>query len=291
MKKVFKSLRRILAIISAVVLTFLIVFYIVFLNIKSLASKKGITDVASSIDIVTILQDPKMGTTWDSVTNLGNEIGINEDQMTEILGNDEIKTKVADYVGTTLSKINTDGKIDTKDSSELVDAIVEQYNNISNKKITDEKKAILTNYVDTKVTNVINEKLGTNNILSNVNNKYNKITNLANKILFGNYDFIILVMIVIFIFIIALLEFSYYRWIPYVATSSIISCLMLLAGNILISKITIDSSMSLLFNSIKDIIISNIYNDIIILLIIGIILTIIYFVIKYLIKKNQEKTA
>jgi len=81
----------------------------------------------------------------------------------------------------------------------------------------------------------MNEEFGSINLANTVAPEYVKYIKLADNLLFGNYTLIMLVTIIIVIGLIALFRLSYYKWVPYVKTSTIISgSLMLIVGLLLL---------------------------------------------------------
>ena len=236
MRKFLNGLGVFCSIVLTIALSILIFLYAVVLNIKVVVSKDGLSDTFKQIDVVETLKSIENGTTWEDITQLADKLNLSEEQAEQILNSDKVKKKVGEYISQVLSSTLNDKKVIlTKEKvEEFLNIALDEYNKVSDNKISENERQEIVNLFDEEMIANLNEEFGSINLTDTVEPKYVKYIELADNLLYGNYTLIILVAIIGFIGLIALFRFSYYKWIPYVKTSTIISGSLILVVGILL---------------------------------------------------------
>ena len=135
----------------------------------------------------------------------------------------------------------------------------------------------------------MNEEFASINLQETVDQEYVEYVKFADNMLFGNYTLILLVVIIVIIGLIVLFRYSYYKWMPYVRTSTIIAgVLMLLVGTLLIVIPLQDMAILL---PIKNVLVTNIFITSGILSVISIGLSIGKKYLKEYIENKKEKAV
>lgn len=242
MKKFLNGLGIFGSIILTFVLTALIFLYVVVLNLKLVVSENGMAKVFKKVDIVETLKTTEDGTAWEDFTQLGESLNLTEKQFEQMLNSDKVKEKIGGYIGEVLSSAFNDKKANlTKEElKDLLNIAVDEYNKISDKKISDTERKEIVNSVDEEVISDLNEELGAINLLETVDSEFVDYIKLADNLLFGNYTLIMLFLILLIIGLIALFRFSCYKWMPYVKTSTIINGTLMIIVGLLVLLIPIE---------------------------------------------------
>ena len=233
MKKILNGLGVFGSIILTLILTILIFLYVVVLNIKFVVSENGMANTFKKIDVVETLKYAEDGTMWEDFMQLAESLDISEEQFEKILNSDKVKEKVGSYIGEVLSSTFNDkeANLTKEDMESFLNIAVDEYNKVSDTKISDaERKEIINSFDEEMIANM-NEEFGSINLTETVAPEYVEYIKLADNLLFGNYTLIMLALIILIIGLIALFRFSCYKWMPYVKTSAIINgSLMLIVG-------------------------------------------------------------
>lgn len=239
MKKFLNILGIIGSVILTVILTFLIFAYVLVLNVKIAVSKNGVSNMLKNIDVVETLKSIDEGDAWEDFKELSNEIGLTEEQFEEILNSKNIKDEFGNFINKIIDSVTSSSKI-TITKAELdnfIDVAINEYNKVSEEKISENDKLEILNTLSPEIIEEINEELRDINFTENDENNYIEI---VNKTLFDNYSLIILLVIMLMILLIALFRFSYYKWMPYVVSSLMIVGLLTLLIAIGISYIPLN---------------------------------------------------
>ena len=279
------------SIILTIILTILIFLYGIVLNIKFVVNENGMTDTLKKIDVVETLKTAEDGTVWEDFKQLAENLKLTENQFEQILNSEKVKEQVGSYIGEVLSSIFNDKEVNlTKEEMEkILNIAIAEYNKVSDTKISDTEKKEIIDSLDDEVIADINEELGSINLKEKVSKEYVQYIELTDNLLFGNYTLILLLVIFLVIALIALFRFSYYKWIPYVKTSTIISGVLLVIIGILLLFVPLEEMDFIM--PLRKILATNIFITSVVLFILAIILT---FGKKYLIKlinkENNEES-
>ena len=279
------------SIILIIILTILIFLYGIVLNIKFVVNENGMTDTLKKIDVVETLKTAEDGTVWEDFKQLAENLNLTENQFEQILNSNKVKEQVGGYIGEVLSSIFNDKEVNlTKEEMEkILNIAIAEYNKVSDTKISDTEKKEIIDSLDDEVIADINEELGSINLKEKVSKEYVQYIELTDNLLFGNYTLILLLVIFLVIALIALFRFSYYKWIPYVKTSTIISGVLLVIIGILLLFVPLEEMDFIM--PLRKILATNIFITSVVLFILAIILT---FGKKYLIKlinkENNEES-
>lgn len=279
------------SIILTIILTILIFLYGTVLNIKFVVSENGITDTLKKIDVVETLKTTEDGTVWEDFKQLAENLKLTENQFEQILNSEKVKEQVGSYIGEVLSSIFNDKVVNlTKEEMEkFLNIAVVEYNKVSDTKISDTEKQEIIDSLDDEVIADINEELGSINLKEKVSKEYVQYIELTDNLLFGNYTLILLLVIFLVIALIALFRFSYYKWIPYVKTSTIISGILLVIVGILLLFIPLEELEIIM--PLRKILATNIFITSVVLFILAIILTVgKKYLIKLINKENNEES-
>ena len=233
MKKFLNGVGVLGSIILTLVLTVLIFIYVVVLNVKSVVTEKGMSNTFKKINIVETLKTAEDETMWEDFMQLSDSLNLSEKQFEKILNSNKVKEQIGGYIGKVLSASLNDkeAKLTKKEMKNFLNVAVDEYNKVSDTKINDSERKEILNSIDDEMIENMNEEFGSLNLLETVSPEAIEYVKLADNLLFGNYTLILFVLIILIIGLIALFRFSYYKWIPYVKTSIMISgILMLLIG-------------------------------------------------------------
>ena len=233
MKKFLNGLGVLGSIILTLVLTVLIFIYVVVLNVKSVVTEKGMSNTFKKINIVETLKTAEDETMWEDFMQLSDSLNLSEKQFEKILNSNKVKEQIGGYIGKVLSASLNDkeAKLTKKEMKNFLNVAVDEYNKVSDTKINDSERKEILNSIDDEMIENMNEEFGSLNLLETVSPEAIEYVKLADNLLFGNYTLILFVLIILIIGLIALFRFSYYKWMPYVKTSIMISgILMLLIG-------------------------------------------------------------
>lgn len=233
MKKFLNGLGVLGSIILTLVLTVLIFIYVVVLNVKSVVTEKGMSNTFKKINVVETLKTAEDETMWEDFMQLSDSLNLSEKQFEKILNSNKVKEQIGGYIGKVLSASLNDkeAKLTKKEMENFLNVAVDEYNKVSDTKINDSERKEILNSIDDEMIENMNEEFGSLNLLETVSPEAIEYVKLADNLLFGNYTLILFVLIILIIGLIALFRFSYYKWIPYVKTSIMISgILMLLIG-------------------------------------------------------------
>ena len=236
-KKIFNGLGGFGSIILTIVLSVLILIYGVILNIKIIVSENGMANTFKSIDVVETLKTVEGGTIWEDFNQLGSSLNLSEEQFEQILNSDKVKERIGIYLRNVLSFSFNDKEANLikEEMENFLNIAIDEYNKLSDTKITDNKRQEIINSFDEEMITNINEELGSISLIETVEPEYVKYIELADNLLFGNSTLIILAVIIVIIGLIALFRFSLYKLIPYVKISTIISgSLMIILGILLL---------------------------------------------------------
>lgn len=279
------------SIILTIILTILIFLYGTVLNIKFVVSENGITDTLKKIDVVETLKTTEDGTVWEDFKQLAENLKLTENQFEQILNSEKVKEQVGNYIGEVLSSIFNDKVVNlTKEEMEkFLNIAVVEYNKVSDTKISDTEKQEIIDSLDDEVIADINEELGSINLKEKVSKEYVQYIELTDNLLFGNYTLILLLVIFLVIALIALFRFSYYKWIPYVKTSTIISGVLLVIIGILLLFVPLEEIDFIM--PLRKILATNIFITAVVLFVLAIILTVgKKYLIKLINKENNEES-
>ena len=237
MKKILNGLGVFGSIILTLILSGLVFIYVVILNIKFVVSENGMANTLKKIDVVETLKSAEDGTIWEDFNQLADTLNLSEEQFEQILNSTKVKEQIGNYIGEVLSSAFNDEEANlTKERMEnFLNLVVDEYNKVSDIKISDAERQEIVDSFDEEMIANMNEEYGSINLVDTVSSEYVGYIKLADNLLFENYTLILLVAIIAVIGLIALFRFSYYKWMPYIKTSTIISgSLMLIVGILLL---------------------------------------------------------
>lgn len=242
MKKFLNGLGVLGSIILTLVLTVLIFIYVVVLNVKSVVTEKGMSNTFKKINIVETLKTAEDETMWEDFMQLSDSLNLSEKQFEKILNSNKVKEQIGGYIGKVLSASLNDkeAKLTKKEMENFLNVAVDEYNKVSDTKINDSERKEILNSIDDEMIENMNEEFGSLNLLETVSPEAIEYVKLADNLLFGNYTLILLVLIIFIIGLIALFRFSYYKWIPYVKTSIMISGILMLFIGLLVLIIPLE---------------------------------------------------
>lgn len=286
MKKLLNGLGVFSSIILTIILTALMFLYTIILNVKFIVSEKGMSNTLKKIDIVETLKNAENGTVWEDFKQLANNLNLSETQFEQILNSEKVKEEISSYINEIISTALNDKTVVLTDErmEQILNIVVDEYNKVSETKISETKRQEIISSFDEEMIANINEEFSSIN-LQEVAPEYAKYIELTDNILFGNYDLIILAVMLGIIILIALFRFSYYKWMPYVESSTIISGIILLFIGVLLLIVPLPDME--IFLPIKKIIITNIMITSLILFIISVGLSIGKKYLKRYIKKQN----
>ena len=288
MKKILNSLGVFCSLILTLILSILIFIYAVILNVKYAVSENGIENTLKKIDVVETLKsvDDVM---WEDFKQLSVTLSLSEEQFEYILNNNKVKEEVAIYLSEIFSSTFNDKNVTlTKEKvNNFLNVAIDEYNKLASKKITDIEKQQILNSFDEKMISNLNEEFGSINLIDLVDEEYARYIKLADNLLFDNYTLFMLIGIIFIIILIALFRFSYYKWIPYVKVSTVVSgSLMLIVGLFLIFIPTFELEILI---PLKNLLSTRVFITSAILFILSIGLSILNKYLKnYIIKKKEE---
>lgn len=290
MKKILNVLGILGSSILTVVLSLLVFVYAVILNVKFLVSENGMVKTLKKTDIVETLKSTEDGLLWEDFKGLADTLNLTEEQFEQILNSNKVKEQVGSYINEIISSLFNDKEASlTKDKIEkFLNIAVDEYNKVSDIKISDAERQEIINSFDEEMIENMNEEFSSLNLTNTVEPEYVKYIELADNMLFGHYTLIILVSIIAIISLIALFRFSYYKWMPYVQTSTILAGSLMLIIGILLSIIPMQDMEMIL--PIKNVLMTNVYITSATLFIISIGLSIGKKKIKMYIENKKEKT-
>ena len=288
MKKILNGLGIFGSIILTFILSVLIFLYVVVLNIKFVASENGMASTFKKIDVVETLKAAEDGTMWEDFMQLAESLGLSEEQFEKILNSDKVKEKVGSYIGEVLSSTFNDkeANLTKEDIENFLNIAVDEYNKVSDTKISDTERKEIVNSFDEEMIANMNEEFGSINLTETVAPEYVEYIKLADNLLFGNYTLIMLVLIILIIGLIALFRFSCYKWIPYVKTSTIINGSLMLIVGLLILIIPLEDMEIIM--PIRKLLATRVFITSAILFILSICLSVWKKYLKKYIDKKQE---
>ena len=235
MKKFLNNLGVLGAIVLTLILSILLFLYVVVLNIRFVVTDKGMAKTLKKIDVVETLKSAEDSIIWEDFMQLAESLNLSEEQFEQILNSDKVKAQVGSYIGKILSTAfnDKDVTLTKKELDNFLNIAINEYNKVSDTKISDGEKEILNLFDEEMVANM-NEEFGSINLAQTVAPEYVEYIKLADNLLFGNHLLIILVLIILIICLIALFRFSYYKWMAYVKASAIISGILMAIVGLLI---------------------------------------------------------
>lgn len=291
MKKFLNGLGIFGSAILSICLAILIFIYVVLLNVKSVVSEKGLTKILKNINVVDVLKYIDDGTIYEDFIELGDKLNLTENEFEDILNSDKVKEALGGFLSKVVSSTASDKKVNVtkEDVEDFLNITIDEYNKVSNIKISDYKINEIVGLFNEEMVNNLNESISEINIKENIDSKYINYVEFANKVLFGNYTTIMLFLIIAIVVLISLFRFSYYKWIPYVVNSiRIPAILMLLIGLFLCMMPLNRIVMYQIIVMIKDLLINNIIITSIILFTIVFLLNIGYKEILKRFVKNDD---
>jgi len=291
MKKFLNGLGVFGSIILTVILTILIFAYVVILNVKLTIGKNGMANTFKKIDLVETLKNAEDGVMWEDFMQLAEDLNLTEEQFEKIINSKDVKEQIGGYVGELFSTIFSDKEvIITKERMEkLLNIAVNEYNEVSDTKISDnERQEIIAAFDDEMLANM-NEEFGSINLIEDMNPEYIRYIKLADNLLFGNYTLIMLGLIILIVVLIALCRFSLYKWMPYVKTSTIINAVLLTLIGALVMIIPMTDVEILV--PIKYVLVTKIFISVALLIIISVGLIIGKKYLIKLISKRKESVV
>ena len=285
MKKLFNGLGILGSIFLTIILTVLIIVYTLILNVKSIIGKNGISRTIRNLDVVETLKTLEDGETWDAVIKLGEDIKLNEEQLEKMLESKEIKEQFGEFVSAIANNAmgNDNGKVFTdKNVKEFINTAVDEYNKVSDTKITKEERKEILDSIDNEMLDEMNKEFSSVDLKKDIDSDYEAVFEVVNGVLFGNLSLAILLVILSIIAMIALLRFSYYKWIGYAKVSTIISGIFMLVIGVILLAVPINNEV---FNLVIEIVMPKIFISALILFAI----TALLIVVKRKIRKHINK--
>lgn len=292
MKKFLNGLGIFGSVILSICLAILIFIYVAILNVKSVVSEKGFTKILKNIDVVDVLKYIDDGTIYEYFIELGDKLNLTENEFEDILNSDKVKEVLGGFLVKGVSSTASDKKVNvTKEDVEgFLNITIEEYNKINNTKIPDYKIKEIVGSFNEEIVNNLNESINKININENIDSKYINYVEFANKVLFGNYTTIMLILVIGIVALIALFRFSYYKWIPYVVNSIRIPAILMLLIGLFLCMMPLNRIVTYqIIFMIKDLVINNIIITSIILFTIVFLLNSGYKEILKRFVKNEEK--
>jgi len=259
MKKFLNGLGVFGSLILTFILAVLIFLYVIVLNIKFIVGKNGITNTFKKIDVVETLKSAENGTMWEDFMQLADTLSLSEEQFEQILNSDKVKELVGNYLGEVVSSTFDDKEVSLtrEDVENFLTIAIEEYNKVSDTKINETLKNEIINSFDEEMIENMNEEFGSINLVDTVPTEYVQYVEIADNLLYGNYTLIMLFIIIGVIGLIALFRFSYYKWMPYVKTSTIINGVLILIIGILLLIIPMQAMEIII--PIRNILVTNLF--------------------------------
>lgn len=289
MKKFLNGLGVFGSVVLTIILTGLIFVYAILVNVKSIVSENGMAKTFKKVDIVETLKSAEDGTMWEDFKQLGDNLGLSEEQFEQILNSEKVKAEVGNYLGEVVSSLTNDKEaLLTKEKMDkFLTVAIDEYNKVSDTKIDEIQRQEIINSFDEELISNMNEEFGSINLQETVDSEYVEYIELVDNILFGNYTLILLVAIIVVIGLIGLFRFSYYKWMSYVRVSTaVVGSLMLVVGALILIIPLQDMEMLL---PIKNILATNVFLTSGILFIISTGLSISKKYLKKYIENKKEK--
>jgi len=270
MKKFLNGLGVFGSIILTMILTVLIFLYVVILNVKFVVSEKGLSNSLKKVNIVETLKSTEDGVMWEDFLGLADSLNLTEEQFEQILSSDKVKEQVGSYIGEVISSSFNDKEATlTKERMEkFLNIAIDEYNKVSDIKINNADRDKIVSSFDEEMIANMNEEFSSINLTDTVAPEYVSYIEILDNILFGNYTLIMLIAIIVIIGLIALLRFSYYKWMPYVKTSMVISGILMLIIGLLLLVVPLHDMEILI--PLKNVLITNIFITSLILFVLGI---------------------
>ena len=159
---------------------------------------------------------------------LAETLNLSEEQFEIIINNNKFKEQIGGFIENIFSSMLSGEKIQLSkaDVENLLNVAVDEYNKISDKKISENQRNEIINSFDEEIINNINESISEINLVDSVDIQYVKYIEMANNILFGSFLIRLLFIIIGIIILIGLFRFSLYKWMSYVRVSTIIDGIM-----------------------------------------------------------------
>ncbi len=257
MKKILNVLSIIVCIILTFILSIFILFYVATVSIKNTVDNNGISNVLKEIDIVENLKSTGSGVLWEDLSQIGENIGLSEHSFEDLLNSTALKEQLGVHIeGVIRFSLNGNKyEISKEDLQQFLTIAIDEYNKVSDKKITVKQKNEVFNSISNDMIKNLNEVFESIDIHAAFGEENTIYITLINNVLYGYYSLAILGGIIFVTILIALFRFSYYKWMPYVSCSLMISAILIF-GITMILNIVPMSSVDF-FIPIKSILIKN----------------------------------
>lgn len=288
MKKFLNGLGVFGSVILTIVLTIFIFLYVVILNVKLTIGKNGMTNTFEKIDFVETLKTAENGVMWEDFMQLAENLNLTEEQFEQILNSKDVKGQIGSYVEEVVSTMFSDEKVSiTKEEMEdFLNVAVDEYNKVSDTKISDDERQEIINAIDDEMLDNMNDEFGSINLSEEIDSEYIGYIKLVDNLLFGNYTLLMLGIIILIIALIGLCRFSWYKWMPYVKTSAIINAVLLTIIGILVMIIPM-KDMEILI-PIKNMFATKVFVSVALLILISVGLTLGKKSLVKLLSKKEE---
>lgn len=288
MNKLLKILRSLGTSILTIVLIILISSYVVILNFKISISEQGIKKALKKTDIVELINSSEDVNMNKNIRNLATSLKLTEDEFKQMLRSERLKEQLGSYVSNII-RYSFDGKnviLSKEDVQKLLEVAIDEYNDVSETKINDNKRKEIIGSFSQEMIDVINDEFSSINLRETAGPKYVKYVDFTKNILFGSYTSNFLYLILFVIILIALLRFSYYKWITNVKVSLVFSGIFVIFIIATFSAITV-TGIDLMM-SFKEVFLTNISISVGVILALLVILTILERQLRKYVKKKSE---
>lgn len=290
MKKFLNGMGVFGSIILTIILSILMFVYALILNVKTIISPNGMANTLKRVDVVDALKMAEDGVVWEDFMQLADNLNLTEEQFEQILNSNKVKEELGNFLGEIASSVTSEKRVKiTKEKvKRFFNIAVDEYNKVSDTKISDEERQLIMDSFDEEMLEEMNEAIESMNLKEEVDYENVKYVEFADNLLFGSYTLNMLGIIVLIIGLIALFRFSYYKWMSYVKVSAIISGIFILAIGLILSIIPMQDMEILI--PLKNVMVINLFITVAILFVIAIALSIGKKYLKKYIQNKKEKT-
>lgn len=275
MDKLKKILKYLSSSFLTLVLTTILIVEVLVLNLRIVVSENSIAKGLDSTNII------------ENVLNedILSKLEIDKSDIKEVLENEYIKDTASKYISDVIRSAfgSEEFNINEEELKEFLNKTIDEYNKVSDNDISDSLRKEIMDSIDSDAIREFEDSI--NN--ANLNKEVNDTLKVIDYILYGNFTSVLLVIIIALVLLIALVNYSVYKWMPYVSVSTSISGVTMLFLGLTFSLVSIDSLGVL--SIIKENLAENFLVTAIILIIISIALVLGHIYINKQINDKKEE--
>lgn len=227
MDKLKKILKYLASSFLTLVLTTILIVEVLVLNLRMVVSENSIAKGLDSNIIQNILTE-----------DILSELKIDKSDIKEVLENEYIKDTASKYISDVIrSAFGTEKlNINEEELKEFLNKTIDEYNKVSDNDISESLRKEIIDSVDSDAIREFEDSI--NN--ANLNKEVSDTLKVFNYILYGNFISVLLVIILVLVLLIAFVNYSVYKWMPYVSVSTSISGVTMLFLGLTFSLVSID---------------------------------------------------